>query len=424
VTAADDTGATLAGGQPLTGRPLAGRYSLDVLLASGGMGQVWRARDLVLDRPVAVKLLSTAAADPGGGPDIRARLRAEARHGGGLSHAGIAAVYDYGEQDGEPDGIPNSAWLVMELIEGEPLSDVLRRGPLDVTRTLDVVGQAALALDAAHQSGVVHRDVKPGNLLLRPDGVVKVTDFGIAYALGAPPQPGTVVGTAYYLSPEQAAGAPVTGASDVYALGVVAYECLTGERPFPGTDPAAIAQDHLHRPAPALPAGVPAPVRDLVAAALAKDPAARPSSAGELGRTALALRAALLRSGRVAQPTPATGPVRRTRERHLRAARLAVTLLAVAAVGLGARAWLAPSDVTVPALPAGVTAAAATDLLQKAGLRVQERPGPSATVPGGRSVGTDPAAGVRVRRRTVVVLIVSSGPATGPVATGSPVAPR
>ena len=265
---------------------LADRYRLVQRIAGGGMGEVWRAEDTLLGRAVAVKTLRNEYVDD---PEFRARFRAEARHAGRLSHPGIASVYDFGETGG-------SAWLVMELVDGEPLSTLLRReSPLSVERTLDLVAQTAAALQAAHDGGVVHRDVKPGNLLVRADGVLKVTDFGIASATGAVPltQTGSVVGTAFYLSPEQAAGRSASPASDLYSLGVVAYECLSGRRPFPGDNPVAVALAHLQAPVPALRDAVPTPVRELVLQALAKDPADRFASAAEMARRAAALRAAL-----------------------------------------------------------------------------------------------------------------------------------
>src|SRR6266496_3931250 len=190
---------------------LAGRYRLVHRLASGGMGQVWRAADEILGRPVAVKLLSSEFA---GDQAFLDRFRTEARRTAGLCHPGIASVFDYGEIE-EPN---RAAYLVMELVEGAPLSAVLaREGRLDPERVLDVVAQAALALEAAHRAGVVHRDVKPSNLLIRRDGVVKVTDFGIARAIGEAPRSeiGLVVGTAAYLSPAQVACQPVTTAGQL-----------------------------------------------------------------------------------------------------------------------------------------------------------------------------------------------------------------
>jgi serine/threonine-protein kinase len=263
-------------------RAIGDRYLLVVRIAVGGMGEVWRARDELLGRDVAIKVLKEEyAADPA----FLQRFRNEAKHTAGLSHPGIANVFDYGE-------IGDMAFLVMELVAGEPLSTIIARdAPLPPRRVLDVVGQVGLALQAAHDAGVVHRDVKPGNLLIRPDGVVKVTDFGIARAVDTAPvtQTGFLVGTAAYLSPEQAAGRPVTGSSDIYSLGVVAYESLTGERPFGGDSAVGVALAHVNTPPPALPAGVPPLVADFVMRAMEKDPARRQPSAGDFGRTALAI---------------------------------------------------------------------------------------------------------------------------------------
>jgi serine/threonine-protein kinase len=272
---------------------LAGRYRLVRRLASGGMGQVWRAIDEILGRPVAVKLLRSEYAED---PEFLDRFRAEARRTAALSHPGIASVFDYGETM-DPDADETTAYLVMELVDGEPLSALLaREGRLSPARVLDVLAQSALALDSAHQAGVVHRDVKPSNLLLRTDGVVKVTDFGIAHAADEAPrtEAGLVVGTAAYLSPEQVACRPATPASDVYALGVVAYECLAGRRPFTGEHPIALALAHRRSAPPPLPDDVPDTVSDLVAWAMSKAPRARPASAGALGREALVTRAGLL----------------------------------------------------------------------------------------------------------------------------------
>jgi serine/threonine-protein kinase len=266
-----------------TGERVSDRYRLESRIAVGGMGEVWRARDDMLGRDVAVKILRTEyAADHA----FRARFRAEARTAGSLSHGGIAAVYDYGEA-------PGLAYLVMELVPGEPLSaTILREGPLGSRRTLDVVAQAARALHAAHQRGVVHRDVKPANLMITPDGVVKVTDFGIARPLDHEPltATGQVMGTAHYLAPELARGDVASPLSDVYALGVVMYECLAGRRPFDGSDQIAVATAHLTQAPPPLPETLPADVRRLVAAAMAKDPADRPPGGDALAAAAEWLR--------------------------------------------------------------------------------------------------------------------------------------
>jgi serine/threonine protein kinase len=265
-----------------TGSVVGNRYSLRDRIAGGGMGEVWRAVDEVLARDVAVKVLRPEyAADE----DFLARFRAEARNAGMLSHHGIARVYDYGED--------NCPYLVMELVPGEPISALLHReGRLPVDLALGVVAQVGSALGAAHAAGVVHRDVKPANLILTPEGTVKITDFGIARALGAPSltRTGEVMGTASYLAPEQVSGGRGTAASDVYSLGVVAYECLAGVRPFRDDDPLAIAVAHLREEPPPLPDHVPPEARDLVMSALAKDPADRPEGAVEFGRQAAAVR--------------------------------------------------------------------------------------------------------------------------------------
>ncbi|RZS91254.1 serine/threonine-protein kinase [Motilibacter rhizosphaerae] len=250
------------------GDVLGERYRLVDLLARGGMGEVWRAVDERLGREVAVKVLHAAYA---GDSAFHDRFRAEARNTAAFTHPGVAQVYDFGGSDASP-------WLVMELVPGQPLSALLDRGPIGVPATLDVLAQTARALQAAHAAGVVHRDVKPGNLLLTPDGVVKVTDFGIARAADALPltATGTVMGSAPYLSPEQAHGRTATAASDVYALGVLAYECLAGHRPFIGETAVDVAAAHAADPPPPLPLTVPQPLKDLVLAMLAKDPADRP----------------------------------------------------------------------------------------------------------------------------------------------------
>ncbi len=257
-----------------TGSLLAGRYEIVAAIATGGMGEVWRARDRVLDRIVAAKVLRSEYT---GDPSFLARFRNEARHTAALTHPNIASVYDYGETTDET-GTQQLAFLVMEFVDGQPLVSILHdEGRLPVDWTLHVLEQSAEGLSAAHRGGVVHRDIKPGNLLIRPDGVVKLTDFGIAQARDATPltKTGMVVGTAQYLSPEQAQGMEVTSASDVYSLGVVAFECLTGARPFDGASQVAIALAHINRPPPPLPADVPPAVRLLVERALAKDPADR-----------------------------------------------------------------------------------------------------------------------------------------------------
>jgi uncharacterized membrane protein YgcG len=256
-------------------RTLADRYELRALLAAGGMGQVWRAHDQLLGRPVAVKVLRSEYT---GDPLFLARFRAEAQHAAALSHPNIAAVYDYGEEKTIDGSGEHLAYLVMELVEGESLSTLLARsGALGSDRTLDLLRQTASALAVAHEAGVVHRDVKPGNVLVRWDGTVKITDFGIAWSAGSVPltQTGQVIGTASYLSPEQAAGAHASAASDVYALGMVGYECLAGHRAFDGDNSVTIALRHLRDVPEPLSDDVPAGLRTLIERATVKDPAQR-----------------------------------------------------------------------------------------------------------------------------------------------------
>jgi len=271
---------------------LGGRYRLTRRIAGGGMGEVWLGQDDVLGREVAVKILRRQYVDD---PTFLARFQAEARHSANLSHPNIAGVYDFGQGDPDQPGEAGSPFLVMEHVPGDPLSTVVsREGRLDPARTMDVIGQAALGLQAAHDAGVIHRDVKPGNILVTPAWEVKITDFGIARATDSVPltQTGAIMGTAFYISPEQASGGSVTPASDIYSLGIVAYECLTGRRPFAGHTPVSVALAQVRDEPPALPATLPGPVRDLVMRMLAKDPDRRPRAAGDVGREALAIRAA------------------------------------------------------------------------------------------------------------------------------------
>jgi eukaryotic-like serine/threonine-protein kinase len=273
---------------------LDGRYALIERIATGGMGEVWRGADQILGRPVAIKMLAAMHAED---HQFRERFRAEARYAASLSHPGIARVFDYGENS--PLGGP---YLIMELVDGQPLSEILERyHRIDPDVVLDIVGQAARALEIAHQAGIVHRDIKPGNLLIMADGTTKITDFGIAKANSLQAvnltATGIVMGTALYVSPEQATGSPLTGSSDVYSLGVVAYECLAGDPPFVADQPLAIAIMHKHDPVPPLPADVPRPVADLVLAMLAKSPDGRPESAQHVADRADVIREARQRSG-------------------------------------------------------------------------------------------------------------------------------
>lgn len=284
----------------------AGRYHLDSVIATGGMGVVWRGTDTRLNRPVAVKVLKAEYADD---PTFRTRFEGEARSAAALHHPGIAGVYDYGADD--TGSLP--PYLVMELVDGQPLSALLATARsngrvLDTAVVQDLMAQAGDALGVAHRAGIVHRDVKPANLLVTADRKLKITDFGIARAAdsAALTRTGSVMGTPQYLSPEQARGNPSTPASDVYSLGVVAYECLTGRRPFEAETPVATALAHLQQPVPTLPASVPAPLAAVVTRALAKDPAERFVD-GSAFATAVRDPSA---ASAVPPPTPAEGATR------------------------------------------------------------------------------------------------------------------
>jgi serine/threonine-protein kinase len=260
------------------GSVLGGRYRLVELLGQGGMATIYRARDAQLDRDVAVKLLRP---EFGRDPDFLARFRDEAKAAASLSHPNIVAVFDFGEEQSDP-------YIVMELIDGQDLSSILREnGALPPRQAARVSAEVAKALQAAHVRGIVHRDVKPSNILVGRDGRVKVADFGIARALDDSQLtlPGVTMGSVHYFSPEQARGEPATQASDIYSLGIVLYESLTGERPFSGDGAAAVALARLTttppRPSAIRPA-VPAALDQVVQRAMALEPAARYASAASM----------------------------------------------------------------------------------------------------------------------------------------------
>src|SRR5688500_11930374 len=297
-------------------RCLGDRYELHQLIAAGGMGQVWRGLDIALHRPVAVKVLRSEYT---GDPTFLARFRAEAQHAASLSHPNIAVVFDYGEEIAQDGTGETLAYLVMELVEGEPLSTlVAREGPLSTEATLSLLRQTAFGLGEAHQAGLVHRDVKPGNILVRPDGSVKITDFGIAWSARsvALTRTGQVIGTPQYLSPEQAEGRPTTPASDVYALGLIGYECLTGHPAFDGDNAVTIALKQVQQEPEPLPGNLPAGVRGLIRRALLKDAAARlPDGAAFVAAIddVLAGRPLAEVPATVAVPLAATGEMPRAR---------------------------------------------------------------------------------------------------------------
>lgn len=400
-----------------TGQVLARRYRLGRRIAIGGMGEVWQAADTRLDRQVAVKVLKPELS---GDAEFRYRFHTEARMTASLNHPGIAAVHDYGEAVSDPDGGYLVAYLVMELVAGDPLDAILMRHPrLGADRTLDILGQAGDALQAAHERGLVHRDIKPANILITPDGRVKLTDFGIARAIDAVPvtRTGMVLGTAHYIAPEQAAGDDAGPAGDVYSLGVVGYECLVGGRPFSADNAVTIAMMHIRDQPPPLPPDVPPAVRELIETALAKDPHQRYRTGGEFAAAVAAIQAghrmplptpvpgstttAALRAGppppTALLPTlpPAGQPARRYPQRQgprrygpkrYGAGRIVVALLGVLALALGG--YLARDALRSTATPAGVASGTATDVftapvepVTPPPVRVPLEPGPSETGP-------------------------------------------
>jgi serine/threonine protein kinase len=260
------------------GNVLGGRYRLVELLGQGGMATIYRARDNQLERDVAVKILRP---EYGRDPSFIARFRMEARSAAALNHPNVVAVYDYGADEFGP-------FIVMELVDGEDMASIIRRsGPLPPRQAARLAAESARAIAAAHQLGVVHRDIKPGNILVTSDGRVKVADFGIARAMAEAQitLPGTTLGSVHYFSPEQARGEPTTAASDLYSLGIVLYELLTGRRPFLGDSAAAVALARLSGPIPSpsdVRGGIPPPLDAIVMRALALQPQDRFESAGQM----------------------------------------------------------------------------------------------------------------------------------------------
>ncbi|MFI6908959.1 serine/threonine-protein kinase [Nonomuraea sp. NPDC050394] len=308
-----------------SGTTLNDRYQLTTRIGGGGMGEVWRATDTVLGREVALKVLTPALSE---NPTFAQRFQNEARAMATLRHPGVVDVYDYGlARVGER----TLSYLVMEYVEGESLDRALDREPLTPAHTMRLVAEVADALSAAHAQGIVHRDVKPGNLLLRPDGRVALTDFGIAHSVSAGQltATGAMLCSAGYCAPEMATASDVTPAVDVYALGVVAYECLTGRLPFDGDTPVQIIYKHLHQPPPTLPDDVPPGPRAVVARALEKTPDRRWASAADMGEAA-----------RRALADPHASPAPRRRRALVGALTVSAAVLATAAV-VGSL-WLRP----------------------------------------------------------------------------------
>lgn len=265
------------------GTVLDGRYRLTGLIAVGGMGQVWRGRDDELEMDVAVKVLKEEAMS---NATFLKRFEIEARNAALLSHRNIARVLDYGT-------VEDSAFMVMELVEGESLAAILERERvLDERRLVSILVDTCHGLQAAHDAQVVHRDIKPGNLLVQPDGLVKLTDFGVSRGQDQTTltQTGMVMGTAQYLAPELALGKPATAQSDIYALGIIAYEAVVGRRPFTAASPVDIAIAQVNDPVPPIPDSVSPGLAAVIMDVLEKNPRRRPASAQALARTLGELR--------------------------------------------------------------------------------------------------------------------------------------
>ena len=414
------------------GELIGDRYELGRQLGAGGMARVYLGHDRLLDRRVAVKVLSEPYASD---PSFVERFRREASSAAGLNHPNIVAVYDRGEADG-------SYYIVMEYLAGPDLKQVIRsRAPLPPVEAIDAAQQILAALGAAHRRDVIHRDVKPQNVLVAEDGHLKVTDFGIARAGAASDmtEAGSVIGTAQYLSPEQARGDEVTAASDCYAVGIVLYEMLTGRVPFDGGPAVAVAMKQISDP-PVSPRivepSVPPELEAVVMRALAKRPSERYRTAEDMSRALGEVRGLLDGSGgttrvipaaggpptRVMGPTP--GPARvgpppppaapPPARRWPMIAGILVLLVAIAA---GAFVFLAGDEakaVTIPPV-VGQSGADAERALRQLGLEVDVRPLTDPSVEEGQAIDTDPAAGEEAREGDTVILRVSAGPGDTPV---------
>ncbi|HEV8572471.1 MAG TPA: Stk1 family PASTA domain-containing Ser/Thr kinase [Actinomycetota bacterium] len=404
-----------------------GRYQIVARIASGGMGEVFRAHDPVLDRDVALKVLHNALAQDAG---FIERFRREARSAGMLSHPNIVQVHDWGETG-------DTYFMVMEFIRGPNLRTVLmKNGPLAPAQALEIASQMLAALEHAHEQGIVHRDVKPENILITRKGVVKVADFGLARALAAARvshAPGTVTGTVQYLSPEQIEGEAADARTDLYSVGIVLYELLVGKVPFSGETSLAIAYKHLRERVPP-PSGsnpmVPPSLDRVVLSATERDrdrrtPDARTMRA-ELSRAAAELPPASPLSELVAQVPPAeevpadraaTVTIPRAespKSRRRRVFRRSITTLAMfivlAALGWAAWAYVIPHRTTVPNVQ-GKTVQAAEAAADEAGLQLAlSSQAFSSTVPAGHIINQDPEPGARAEKGSELSVVLSRGP--------------
>lgn len=433
---------------PLVGRSVDGRYVVRSRIARGGMATVYLATDTRLERDVALKVMHPHLADD---EQFVARFHREAKSAARLSHPGVVAVYDQGAEDG-------TVYLAMEYVEGQTLRDLLAEsGPLTPREALGILEPVLDALGAAHRAGIVHRDVKPENVLLADDGRVKVADFGLARAAtsaASSTTQGMLIGTVAYLSPELVLRGVADSRSDVYAAGVMLYEMLTGRQPFTGEVPIQVAYQHVNAdvppPSDVVP-GLPEDLDDLVQWATARDPDSRPEDARVLLAELREVRRSLSTDqlDHEADPTetaaapeesdgrtlalPREGralalPVGESRDRHdwgygpggrrRRRGLVALVLVLVAALALGAGGWwfaAGPGAYTATPDVVGDPVAQAQQQLTDAGLRSTVSESFSDTVPAGIVVQTDPGPGRDVRKDGTVRLVVSAGPELVPV---------
>jgi len=383
-----------------------GRYRVLERLGAGGMADVYAAEDQELGRRVALKLLYRHLAESG---SFAERFRREASSAAGLQHPNIVGIFDRGEWDG-------TYYIAMELIQGRTLKDVIReRGPAPPDAAVDIVLQILRAARFAHQRGVVHRDIKPHNVMIDEEGRVKVTDFGIARA-GASDmtETGSVMGTAQYLSPEQAQGRPVDARSDLYSIGIVLYELLTGTVPFDAESPVTVALKQVsEQPVPPMdrnPA-VPPALDAVVMHALEKDPANRYPNADAFIEALLAARAKPQEI--LAPPPPPVVPIEEELEEEDRRSRRwwlwLLALLALLAIAFGLYELLTPTQAAVPNV-IGRQSATASQILQNRGFEVDVVTVTSATVPRDTVAGQSPRPGVMADEGSVVTINVSGGP--------------